>query len=52
MYIGGADVTTSNGYQLDPGESVSIDTPPGAWTTTATYAVVASGTASAHVLQA
>ncbi len=51
VFIGGPDVTTNNGYQIDPGESIGIDTAGGTWTTAATYAVVASGPAPVHVMQ-
>lgn len=48
VYLGASDVSTSTGFQLDAGESVSVDAetyPVGL------YAVCASGTVSCHVLQ-
>lgn len=51
VYVGGSNVTTSNGYQLDPGEWVSLDS-SGTGANTATYGVTASGSATVHVLQA
>lgn len=47
VYLGGLTVTTANGFQLDPAESVAVDLAPG----DALYGVVASGSASCHVLQ-
>jgi hypothetical protein len=46
-YLGGSDVTSNNGYQLDPGETISFDLIPGE----ALYAITASGTAVHHVIQ-
>lgn len=51
VYVGGPGVTTSNGYQVDPGEWVSLDT-SGTGGGVATYAVTASGSSTVHVLQA
>lgn len=51
VYVGGVGVTTANGYQLDPGEWVSLDT-SGTGAGVATYAVTASGSSTVHVLQA
>ncbi len=39
VYIGGADVTTANGYKMDNGDKLVIDNH-----TNAIYAVAASGT--------
>lgn len=49
IYIGGSDVTSAAGYQLDPSESIEIaamDMSP-----TGVYGITASGTAACHVLQ-
>lgn len=51
VFIGGSAVTTATGFQLDPGESVSLDT-GGTGAGVATYAITASGSAAIHVLQA
>lgn len=48
VYVGGPDVTAANGYQLDPGDGVSMDMnriDGGLW------AVTASSTATMHRLQ-
>lgn len=49
VYIGGSAVTTSTGYQLDPGEAITVEAdevnPLGA------YGIVASGTAVCHILR-
>lgn len=47
VYLGGSNVTTANGFQLDAGESVPMDIRSG----DALYGVVASGTQTVHVLQ-
>lgn len=49
IYIGGSDVTSAAGYQLDPSESIEVaceDISP-----SGVYAITASGTAACHVLQ-
>ena len=45
IYIGGADVTTANGYKMDNGDKLVIDNH-----TNAIYAVAASGTPSVFTL--
>lgn len=50
VYIGGSTVTSGTGYQLDPGESVSLDT-AGTGAGVATYGITASGSSTVHVLQ-
>lgn len=51
IFVGGADVTTSNGYQVDPGESLSIDVSGWGGANVAVYAITVSSTATVHVLQ-
>ena len=48
VYIGGSDVTTSNGFALDPGESMSDDSLD---LSEGLYGIVASGTIAVHVLE-
>jgi hypothetical protein len=48
VYLGGSDVTTATGYQLDPGEAQPVDL---AGYDSGLYGIVASGTAVCHVLQ-
>lgn len=50
VYVGGPAVTPATGFQLDPGEAVSIDT-GGSGAGGGTYAVTASSTARVDVLQ-
>ena len=45
IYIGGADVTTSNGYRLDNGDKLTLDNHDNP-----IYAVTSSGTATLYVL--
>ena len=45
LYIGGADVTTANGYRLDNGDKVIIDNHDNP-----IYAITSSGTATLYVL--
>lgn len=48
VYLGGPAVTTATGYQVDPGEAVSLDAetcPIGV------YGITASGTAVCHVIR-
>lgn len=47
VYLGGADVTTASGFQLDPGEAMPVDFGDG----DALYGIVAAATESVHVLQ-
>lgn len=47
VYLGGAAVTSSDGFQLDPGESASFDLNG----SDDLYGVVASGSAAVHVLK-
>lgn len=53
--IGGADVTTSNGYPLDPGEHLPLDTDNRAHVSAtgsgSVFGVVASGEVEVRVLQ-
>lgn len=51
VYVGGASVTTGTGFQLDPGESLTLDT-AGTGAGVATYAVTAASSAVVHVVQA
>ena len=46
VYIGGSDVTTSNGFALDNGEKMTMTLHPG----DAIYAVTASGTVGLTIL--
>lgn len=48
VFLGAADVTTANGFQLDPGDSATVeaDTHP-----IGLYGICSSGTVSCHVLQ-
>lgn len=46
IYIGGSDVTTSNGYKMDNGDKLTL----GVGDHEGLYAVTASGTALAYVL--
>lgn len=50
MYVGGPTVTTGTGFQIDAGESVSLDT-GGTGAGVAVYGITASGSTTAHVLQ-
>ncbi len=45
IYIGGADVTTANGYEIDAGDQVVIQNH-----TNAIYAIAAAGTHAVSVL--
>lgn len=47
IYLGGADVTTSSGYPLDNGQSLSVAVPAGE----RIYGCVSTGTATLAVLQ-
>jgi hypothetical protein len=49
VYLGGSGVTTANGFQLDTGESVSVDILGFGG---GLYGIVASSTARVDVLQA
>ena len=49
FYVGGSDVTSSNGYQLDAGESVIVSCERGS--VGSVYGITASGTSTAHILQ-
>lgn len=49
VYVGGSGVTTGNGFQLDPGESMSIDL---RFADAGVYALAASGTQRVDVMQA
>lgn len=51
VYIGGPGVTTAVGFQLDPGEAISVDTAEGIGVDTGTYGITASSTARVDVLQ-
>ena len=46
LYIGGADLTTANGYKLDNGDKITINV--GDYQ--ALYAITSSGTATLYVL--
>lgn len=48
VFVGGSNVTTANGVQVDPGETFTIEL--GA--DEALYGVVSAGTATCHVVQA
>jgi hypothetical protein len=48
VYLGGPDVTTSTGYQLDAGESISVEASVYA---VGLFGVCAAGTVTCHVLQ-
>lgn len=50
VYLGAGTVTSGTGFQLDSGESVSIDV-SGSGAGGGLYARTASGTATVHVLQ-
>ena len=45
LYIGGSDVTTSNGYRLDNGDKLTLDNHDNP-----IYAVTSSGTATLYCL--
>lgn len=47
VYLGDASVTSSTGFQVDPGETVPVDLFPG----DTLYAVSASGSNVVHVLR-
>lgn len=47
VYLGSAAVTTTTGFQVDPGETFTVDLR----SRDALYGVVASGSASCHVIQ-
>lgn len=47
IFIGNADVTASIGFQVDPGESISVDIIP----PQALFAVTAVGVATCHIIQ-
>ena len=53
VYVGDSGVTTSNGFPLAAGSSMSfeIDTEPGDLPGDALYGIVASGTAEVRVLE-
>ena len=46
-YVGASDVADSTGFQLDPGDVMSVDLAP----LGGLYAVTASGSTTLHVLQ-
>lgn len=48
VYLGASDVTTATGFQLDPGESATVEA--GTYPL-ALYGICASGTVTCHVLQ-
>lgn len=48
VYLGGPSVTSANGYQLDPGESVAVDLRG----SDDIWAVTASSSAVCHILSA
>lgn len=48
VFMGGSNVTTSNGVRVDPGETLTVELGPDE----ALFGIVASGTATCHVLQA
>ncbi|WP_416902752.1 hypothetical protein [Micromonospora echinospora] len=48
VYVGGRMVSTTTGFQLDPGETITLDLRP---TDGGLYAITASGSAECHVLQ-
>ena len=50
VFVGGPAVTSATGYQLDPGEALSLDT-GGTGAGVATYAITASSSSTVHVLQ-
>lgn len=47
VYLGAPNVTTSTGYQLDPGEAVGVSLSAGE----ELYGITASSTAAVHVLK-
>ncbi len=49
VYIGGSGVTTGAGFQLDPGESATMDLPRSGHG--GAYGIVATGTARVDVLK-
>ncbi len=51
VYLGGPDVTTGTGFQLDAGEAVSLDADDGSGDGSGNYARTASSTARVDVLQ-
>jgi hypothetical protein len=51
VFLGGAAVTTSIGFQLDPGEAVSADTADGTGSGSGLFGITASSTARVDVLQ-
>jgi hypothetical protein len=51
VYVGGPAVTTSTGFQLDPGEAVSLDADDGSGAGSGNYGITASSTARVDVLQ-
>ncbi len=51
VYLGGPDVTTGTGFQLDAGEAVNLDADDGPGVATGTYGRTASSTARVDVLQ-
>ena len=50
VFLGGSAVTTSTGFQLDPGEGASVDV-PGTGAASGLYGITASSTATVHTLQ-
>ena len=45
IYVGGADVTTANGYRMDNGDKLTIDNHDNP-----IYAITSSGTATLYVM--
>lgn len=48
VFLGAASVTTASGFQLDPGETFTVELR----TADLLFGIVAAGTATCHVLQA
>lgn len=48
VYVGDAGVTTATGFQVDAGETLSVET---AGSADLLYGITASGSAACHVLQ-
>lgn len=46
VYLGGSDVTSATGWQLDAGESLAVDLAQGE----SVYGITASSTAVCHIL--
>jgi hypothetical protein len=49
FYVGGSDVTSSTGYQLDTGDAITVSADRAYFG--ALYGITASGTSTAHVLE-